>query len=135
MAITKKQLDELYKKYDELDEQRQKASEMLRTAQDRFGETEIEIEREGRKISVPQKFLWKEVMENGKKCQAAEALKEKHPGVFESYDKEEQLAKEVNNLIFQNFGIASHQQVSLRDILGLIDTMMDYKLKEHNKKK
>lgn len=127
IMLTKQQLNEIYQKYDELEEQQQLASELLRTAQDRFNEVEVWIEREGKKVKVPQRYLWKEVKELGRGCQAEEVLKEKHPEVFEAYDKEAEIAKEINNLTFSYLGIAKHNQISLKDILHLVEAIIDLK--------
>jgi hypothetical protein len=129
--ITKTLLDDIYDKYDALTNKQQLASELLKTAQDRFGNTELEVERkDGTKTKVIQKFLWKEVMELGMDCDAGKTLRTKHPKVFEAYEQEQELTKDINKTLFATFGIATFNKISFKDILLVIEMVVDYKLKK-----
>jgi len=138
MTINDNILDTIRKRSEELTKQINLASELLRTAQDRFGETEMTVERKKggkvKHIQAKQKDLWQEVNELGLKCEAGKALREKHPQVFEAYDEYFKIVQDLNNFVMANLGISGYQKVSLTEIINLAEGISEWKMRKMLKK-
>lgn len=116
---------------DKCQEQENIASELLRTAQDRHNDEEIEIEREGKKVKVKEKTLWQEVWHLGTKCEAANELRKKHPEVFEAYDKQDKYAQELKAVVFEELGI-DHTKLRISDFIRITEEMVKYYLNKND---
>lgn len=127
--INKQVIEELYKLTAELKESEEISSEQLRTVQDRFGECDIEIDREGKKVSVKEKVLWKEVLELGASSEAGKVLKEKYKEVFDSFERQGEKAIVLHKFVLQNFGMDFYS-MKFSDYLMLIEKIVDYRLED-----
>lgn len=119
-------MDELFKLYEQLDYYRELHSEQLKTVQDQFGQRQVEVERDGKKIQVTEKTLWEEVRFLGIGSDAGKVLKEKYPDVFESFDKFQSLAKETEIFVLKNMGF-NYTQMTLSDYIKLTLGLIEYK--------
>jgi len=130
MVITTELIDQLVTKHQELAQQKNLASELLRTAQDRFGHREVEIEREGKKVTVTEKVLWDEVFYlysiQGDNAEAVKILKGLHPEVFEAFGKQEQLAMDVKKFVLLELSIDVNA-MSIADYIRLTLALIEYK--------
>lgn len=134
MKINNQILEKIRELSDEIDKKSQIASEQLRVAKDRFGETQLTVERKikGSKnafVQAKQNDLWQEVFQLGKECQAGKLLREKHPKVFEAYDEVDNITKEFNTLAIMELGIQGYQKISLKDIVNLAEAIAEWKIK------
>lgn len=129
MQINQEQINKVYQLYADLENAKELGSELLRTAQDRFGENEIEVERGGKKVMAKEKDLWEEVYQLGKECEAGKLLDAAHPKVFEAYAKEAELALELKQYLMSEFGI-DFKAIKVSDIFRLTEMMIDYKLSQ-----
>lgn len=129
MTVDQEKINKVHQLYSELDQLKEVASELLRTAQDRFQDNEVEIERGGNLIKVREKDLWEEIFQLGRKCQAGEVLNAQHPEVFEAYDKEAEKALELKQYLIAEFGI-DYQKIKVSDIFKLVEAVVDYKLSQ-----
>lgn len=126
MTINQEKITKVYELYHQLDEIKELASELLRTAQDRYNDNEVEIKRNDCMIKIKERVLWEETFQLGKNSQAALKLKELHPEVFEAYSKQEELAEEIKKFMIAEFGI-DYQAIRISDILRLIEAVVDFK--------
>jgi hypothetical protein len=126
--MTRENIDKIHEITASLNEAKETASELNKTAQDRFGEAEHQFVRDGKEITVKEKHLWDEVYHLGLKCEAARLLAEKHPEVFAAYDKMNSLSAELKQYVASELGI-DFTQMTLSDYLkvteGLFAVMMD----------
>ena len=100
------------------------ASELLRTAQDRFNLTEETIERDGKQITVTRKTLWEEVFYLGHNCQAADVLKKYHQDVFDAYIEQGKVADELREFCVTELSV-DYTKMKLSDYLKLTEEMID----------
>jgi hypothetical protein len=139
MKINDEILNKVRELSDEIEKKSQLASELMRVAKDRFGETSISIERkikgtDNKFVQAKQNDLWQEVFQLGKESQAGKVLREKHPQVFEAYDEVEKITKEFNILATMELGIQGYQRISLKDIVNLAEGIAEWKIKKLIKK-
>lgn len=113
-----------------LNEVTERASELLRTAQDRHNLTEETIERDGKQITITRKTLWEEVFYLGHNCQAADVLKQHHPEVFEAYLEQGRVADELRDFCVTELSV-DYTKMKLSDYLKLTEEMIDLKLSEN----
>lgn len=90
-----KQLDE------KVEQAKKEADQLLREAKQK-NET-VEIERNGEKVEVEEKDLWREAL-SLKEGQAWDYLNDKYPEVFEAYEKHNELADELKKSFTEEFG-------------------------------
>ena len=130
MTINDKTLNSIRDLNERLGKQEILASELLRTAKDRFGETQVSIKRDDKTVQAKQKDLWEEVYRLGLKCQAGEVLREKHPQVIEAYEEVQKITKEINTIARMDLDLQSHNRLSLKDILNLAEGIAEWKIKK-----
>ena len=106
------------------------ASELLKTAQDRYGHRKHPVERGGVKSEVPESALWEEVFQLNPKV-AAEAttiLNKEHPEVFEAFNKQNKAAEELKAFSVRELGV-DHTKMTISAYIditeGMIALMMD----------
>lgn len=124
MKITREkivQLDALTKVTAEKEEY---ASELLRTAQDRFNHELVKLEREGKEVELTRKVLWDEVFLLGVGCQAGAILKGLHPEVFEAFAEQERAATELIKYVKTELDIEM-KKLTLSDYLNLTVATFD----------
>lgn len=110
------------------------ASELLRTAQDRFGHETETFMREGQEITVTRKILWDEVFYLGTMSEAAKILMEKHPEVFEAYKAQEAAADALKQYTMLELGI-DIGKMKLSDYLNLTVATFEMLMDEREAKK
>jgi len=130
MKIKRETIKELHHLTDKVREAESVASEILRTAQDRFNHVEETFKREGKTITVTRKVLWDEVFLLGAdRNQAAEILRKHHPEVFNAYKVQEDSAKALQDFVSVEMGI-SMKAMRISDYVALTEAMIDLKLSE-----
>lgn len=107
------------------------ASEMLRTAQDRFGGTAETFEREGKEITVERNVLWQEVFYLGHNCQAAEILKKYHQDVFDAYAAQAKLAEDMKVYCVTTLGV-DYTKMTLSDYIKVTEDVVKLIMQEAN---
>ena len=107
------------------------ASDLLKTAQDRFGATEHKVIREGKEVMLSEKILWQEVFYHpaGVKCEAGQLLKEAHPEVFEAYDGQGKAAMELKKFCLAELGV-DFESLTLSDYLSLSEELFSLLINE-----
>lgn len=126
MKITKEKLEKLNNLYSEKEKISHILSELVKTAQDRNGDNEVELEREGKKIKITEKIMWQEVYYGGAKSQSGKILKEKYPEAFEAFEKQTKIDGEISKFVLEEFGFMFNQ-LDLPTLLKLIEAMIEYK--------
>lgn len=111
------------------------ASELLRTAQDRYNHVEHEVEREDpksgerRKVTVSRKVLWDEVFYLGTGSDAATILKAEHPEVFDAYKVQETAAGDLQRFVVAEMGM-DMKKMRVSDYVKLTEAIVDLRLDE-----
>lgn len=125
--ITPKKLAKLNQIYAELDDISEKTSDALKNAKRFKNEMAMVKKPEGVQM-IKQGFLWEEVRIMGKGAgESYEALQAIYPEVFELSEKQAQKREELTVFCHTELGV-DPVALRLRDILNLIDKMLDYKL-------
>ncbi len=106
-------------------------SEQVKTAQDRNGNNEIKLEREGKKIKLKERILWDEALRGGIKTQAWQELKKIYPEIFNSVDEKDKLINELNIFTTKNWGFFWNQ-MSLSILIDLVKALIKYTLNPLN---
>lgn len=125
MKLSKKIIEELYSRYDELDKVQEEASELLKQAKENK-EAKVNITRDGKEVEVTEKDLWDEVRFMGMACEAYKILNKKYPKVFEASEKQNELARELQAWTVENLGI-DYRAIKLSDIFRVVEAIIDYK--------
>lgn len=125
MKITKKQIKELKKIYNEKKKTEQILSEQIRVAQDRYSDKKVKFKREGKRIEVTEKILWTEVYNAGTDCQAGKILSEKYPEIFTLYEKDKKLASDLNKFTVENWSFFFNQ-MSLVMLIDLVKALIKF---------
>jgi len=134
MKFTREKLEELRKLTREVNEAKNLASELLRTAKDRKGETLQKLIREGKEIEVKENVLWDEVFYLGVASQAGEILKKEHPEVFDAYDKQEKAAVALKIFTVGELGV-DYTAMTLSDYMSMTEKLVKLIIEEENNKK
>lgn len=129
--FTRDKLTKLHEISDAFGQQKELASELLRTAQDRYKHREVEVERDGKKVTLTEKVLWDEVFLMGPACQAGKILKKEHPEVFEAFQKQDVLGAELKQFCVTEFGV-DFTAMTISDYLRMTEGMFDLMMKEKN---
>jgi hypothetical protein len=128
-AITREKLSTIFELSEKLDKATEHASELLRTAQDRFNEAEETFEREGQQVTVKRSVLWQEVFYLGHNCEAAEILKKNHQDVFDAYLEQGKIADQLRDFCVTELSV-DYTKMKLSDYLKLVEEMIDLKASE-----
>lgn len=127
--MNREQLNKIHELTREVNRNKEIASELLRTAQDRYNEREHEIERDGKKITVREKDLWTEVFHLGTLCDSGKFMAKLHPEVFEAYKKEATAAVELERFCLAEFGF-NFRAMTISDYLMMTEQMYDLLMRE-----
>jgi hypothetical protein len=106
------------------------ASELLKTAQDRFGHVKHKVTRGGKTSEVPESALWEEVFQLNPKLaqEATTILNKEHPEVFEAFKKQNEAAEELKAFSVTQLGV-DHTKMTISAYIeiteGMIALMMD----------
>lgn len=120
--LTREQLDKVHELTNLVEEKKDLASELLRTAQDRFNGRTHTVNRGGTKSEVSEKTLWTEVFHLGTQSEAAEILRKVHPDVFKTYKEQDDAASELKKYVVTEIGI-DPTKMTLSDYLFLTEEM------------
>lgn len=131
--FTKENIAELHNKTKAIKDAKDLASELLRTAQDRFGNRTHELEREGKIIKLTEKVMWEEVFYIGPASQSGQILRKYHPKVFEAYEDQDAKAEELKRFTIVTFDV-DYTQMTISDYIHLTEGIFEYKLKQLQEK-
>ena len=106
-------------------------SEQVKTAQDRDGNKEHKIKREGKNIKLTENILWEEALRGGGKTQAWEILKELYPETFKLVDEKDELELELRNFTAKHWGFYWNE-MSLSILIDLVKALIKYTLNPIN---
>lgn len=118
MGITKKQIDNLDKIYDELDKLADKVSEAELLARQNK-DVSTTIERDGKQVEVKEADLWNEYRYLGDKSDAGKYLREKYTDLFQKIEEYEVKKDELVAYSKVELGV-NPLAMTLRDIIKLI---------------
>jgi len=135
MTINDKVLSRVRELSAEIDKKNNIASELMKVAKDRFGETSLSVERKtkgssNKFVQAKQNDLWQEVYQLGTESQAGKVLKEKHPAVFVAFKSANESVKELNTIAIMELDLKSYQQISLKDIVTLAEGIAEWKVRK-----
>lgn len=140
--ITKQKLEEVRRLSATHKEAQELASELLRTAQDRFNDKQIIVkaddeqsqpeERLRRSVDteMTEKVAWDEVWTLGLTSKAGQALREKYPKVFEAFEDAHKKSEEYHRYVLDNFGV-DFRNMEFIDILEVLIQVVDQRMNEH----
>jgi hypothetical protein len=127
--LDRKTLINLHSLSDEIKQVSEQASELLRTAQDRFNHVEHDVVRSGKKVKITEKALWEEVWYLGNGCEAAKILGEKHPEVFDAFKKQNAKAADLKKFSMAELGV-NFEQLTISDYLRLTEELFGLLISE-----
>lgn len=120
--MTRDTLNKLHELTDAVNEAKELASELLRTAQDRYKHRTHTITRAGNEIQISEHSLWEEVFHLGTQSDSAKILKEFHPEVFDAYQKQEVAAVALRTFCLAELGV-DYTQLTLSDYLRVTEEL------------
>ena len=127
--LTREKIAKIYELSTKLDQLTERASELLRTAQDRHNAVEENVVRDGKEVKITRKVLWDEVFYLGNNCEAAEVLKKYHQDVFDAYQEQGRVADELRVFCIENLSV-DYTRMKLSDYLKLTEEVIDMKRTE-----
>lgn len=133
IQMTRENLDKLHALTKAVNDAKETASELLRTAQDRFKQRTHKLVREGKEIELTEKVLWDEVFYMGPECEAGKLLQTVHPEIFEGYKKQDEAANELKKFTIVELGV-DYTALSLSDYLMLTESLFNLMLDERGNK-
>lgn len=129
MAFTRDTLKQLHELTKKVNDAKELASELLRTAKDRYGDRLQKFEREGKEIEVKENVLWDEVFYLGPVSQAGQILGKEHPEVFQAYADQETAAGNLKKFTVLELGV-DYTALSLSDYLAMTEQLVELMLGE-----
>jgi hypothetical protein len=120
--MTRETITELHRLSDEVAAKKELSQELIKTAQDRFKDNEVELERNGKLITVAEKVLWDEVYHLGLTSQAGLKLKELHPEVFEALNEQNKAADTLKLFCIEQLGV-DYTQMTLSDYVHVTEQL------------
>ncbi|HBT75062.1 TPA: hypothetical protein DEB29_03620 [Candidatus Wolfebacteria bacterium] len=127
--ITRENLNKLHELTEAVNTAKENASELLRTAQDRFKDKTHKIDREGKEIEIAEKTMWLEVFHLGPACESGKILQKEYPEVFEAYQAQEVASLELKKFCISEIGV-DYTQLTLSDYLRLTESLFSLLLNE-----
>lgn len=113
MKITREKIQKVQQLTDIVGQKEMVASDLLRTAQDRFGAEMETFERNGKEITIDRKTMWQEVFYAGLDSDSAKILTERHPEVFAAFHEQQVAADELKAYLMADLMIdMSHMKIS-----------------------
>lgn len=131
--MTRETLSKLHDLTAVVNTKKEVSQEQVKTAQDRYKEREVEIERSGKMVKVTEKTLWDELFHLGFGSQAGLKLKELHPEVFSALKEQDQAADELRTFCLTELGV-DYTALTLSDYLHLTEELTKLLIKEHGHK-
>ena len=132
--INRQKIQKLHELTRVVDKAKAVASEQLRTAQDRYNHVEEEVKRDGKTQKIKRKLLWDEVFYLGVGCQAADILKQHHPGVFESFMAQEKAADDLRKFTMTELDL-DYQHMTLSSYVRLTEALFNMLMDERENTK
>jgi len=129
IQMTRENLNKLHELTKAVNDAKETASELLRTAQDRFKQRTHKLMREGKEIELTEKVLWDEVFYMGPTCQAGQILQTVHPEIFEGYKKQDEAANELKKFTIVELGV-DYTALTLSDYLAVTESLFELMLAE-----
>jgi hypothetical protein len=127
IRITGDLLGTLYGMYAELDRLKEDASSAIKAAKQNAQKPITITRKGGTEQKVTEQMLWDELWTLGKQSEAGLRLREKYPEAFAKADAQEAKLTELRAFTVLELGMDA-QAVTLRDILRLIEGVVEYKL-------
>lgn len=129
--MKREHLNKLHELTQKVNEKKELASELLRTAKDRYGDRVIkDVPRpEGKKADIKESILWQEVFHLGLGCEAGKVLQEKHPEVFDAYAQQDKASKELHEFCRLELDL-DYTQLTLSDYLRMTEQLFNLLLDE-----
>lgn len=127
--FTRENLARLHELTDKVNAAKDEASELLRTAQDRFGHVKHKLTRQGKEVEIKEKTLWDEVFYLGVQSDAGKVLERAHPEVFEAYKRQNETADELKKFCIVEFGL-DYTQMTLSGYMKMTESLLTLMLDE-----
>lgn len=122
-------IQKLHQLSDEVDNRKEISQEAIKTAQDRYKDREVTIERGGKDVTITEKVLWDELFHLGFESQAGLKLKELHPEVFSNLTAQNAAADELRTFCINELGV-DYTQMSLSDYLHITEKLFEVMIDE-----
>lgn len=122
-------LNKFHELADGVEAQKNLASELLKTAKDRYSHVIHKINRKGQEVEIDEKTLWEEVYHLGFNCDAGKELEKAHPEVFEAFRKQDQLADELWKFGIEELGV-NYRAMTLSDYLKMTEGLFKLLIEE-----
>jgi hypothetical protein len=126
MKIKTKEVKKINKLFEEKKKVSFALSEQIKTAQDRNGTKEMEIERGGKKIKINEKTLWQEVYYGS--AEARGIMIKKYPELFELEEKQKKIDVEINTFTMKKWGF-TFNQMTLPILINLVSAIISWKIR------
>jgi hypothetical protein len=127
--ITRENINELKNITNKIEEAKERSSELLRTAQDRYNHVTHKLTREGKEVEIKEKTLWDEVFYLGTASQAGQILEKAHPEVFEAYKEQDRLAQDLKKYGITEMGF-DPTQMTLANYLDMTESLFKILIEE-----
>ena len=105
----KKKIKEVIKKFDQLDELNQKASDAINQAKVDAVKKVVKVTRAGKEVEVTEKDLWDEVYHQAQ-TDARDVLREKYPEAFNTSEEAQKLAEEIQKQLANEFDLPTNRE-------------------------
>ena len=115
-------LQQVHQLSDEVAQTKEIFQEAIKTAQDRYKDREVTIERAGKDVTITEKILWDELFHLGFESQAGLKLKELHPQVFDAMYAQNKKADQLKMFVIETLGV-DYTQMSLSDYLHVTEQL------------
>lgn len=102
-------IQEIIKKFDQLDELNQKASDAINKAKEDSIKKIVKVTRAGKEVEVTEKDLWDEVYHQAQ-TDARDVLKEKYPEAFNTSEEAQKLAEEIQTNLANEFDLPTNRE-------------------------
>ena len=102
-------IQEIIKKFDQLDELNQKASDEINKAKEDSIKKIVKVTRAGKEVEVTEKDLWDEVYHQAQ-TDARDVLREKYPEAFNTSEEAQKLAEEIQTNLANEFDLPTNRE-------------------------
>jgi hypothetical protein len=129
MEINSEKIARLNELTDELEVLEGEATEAINLAKVNK-DRKAKVERnDGSVQDVTEGMLWDELWTLGPNSEAGVALRKLYPEAFQKSEKHAEKAREINLFTLSELGISS-SAIKIRDIVNLVEALVDFKSKE-----
>src|SRR5690606_31154452 len=131
-TVTKSAVNRVYELYDELDALQTEANDAINLAKQNEENVISVVRKNGETQNIKESDAWEEIWVLGNQTESYGVMAEKYPEAFEKSTLATEKANEVDTFTFAEIGIKSNK-VTLRDILRLVEGVVNYTLEENGK--